>query len=224
MKSNCKFCKVKFDQKIFNYRYCESTPECKEAGTEAKNILIKKAMDKVKASKDKKAKTETKALREKLKTLSDWKNDLQKEINLIVRLIDFKHPCISSGRPLGKSYDAGHFLGRQAYPEVRYHLMNIYAQSVEQNQHKSGNVIGFMEGLEQVFGKVHLESVMALKSYPALRITIEEIKEKISIARSIVKWLKLQEREFTTIERLELRRSINNQIGIYEELYVFNKY
>jgi len=78
--------------------------------------------------------------------------------------------------------------------------------------------------LEQVFGKDHLEIVMALKSYPALRITIEEIKEKISIARSIVKWLKLQEREFTTIERLELRRSINNQIGIYEELYVFNKY
>ena len=215
MLSNCKFCRNKFEQKIFNYRYCESTPECKQAGTEAKNILIKKAMEKVKLSKEKNARQETKVLREKLKTLSDFKNDLQKEINLIVRLIDFNHPCISSGRPLGKSYDAGHFLGRQAYPEVRYHLMNIYAQSVEQNQYKSGNVIGFMEGLEQVFGKEHLESVMALKSYPALRITVEEIKDKISIARSIVKWIKLQEREFTTNERLELRKKFNETLGIY---------
>jgi len=215
MLSNCKHCRIKFEQKIFNYRFCESTPECKQAGTESKNILIKKAMEKVKASKEKKSRQETKVLREKLKTLSDWKNDLQKEINLIVRLIDFNHLCISSGRPLGKSYDAGHFLGRQAFPEVRYNLMNIYAQSVEQNQHKSGNVIGFMDGLEQVFGKEHLEAVMALKSYPALRITTEEIKEKISIARSIVKWLKLQDREFTTKERLELRKKFNETLGIY---------
>lgn len=215
MISNCKYCRKKFEQKIFNYRYCESTPECRQAGTEAKNILIKKAMEKVKASKEKISRKETKVLREKLKTLSDWKNDLQKEINLIVRLIDFNHPCISSGRPLGKSFDAGHMLGRQAYPEVRYHLMNIYAQSVEQNQHKSGNVIGFMDGLEQVFGKNHLDAVMALKSYPALRITIEELKEKISIARSIVKWLRLQDREFTTKERLELRKKFNETLGIY---------
>jgi len=213
--ANCIFCRKKFEQKIFNYRYCESTPECKQAGTEAKNILIKKAMEKVKLSKEKNSRQETKVLREKLKTLSDFKNDLQKEINLIVRLIDFNHPCISSGRPLGKSYDAGHFLGRQAFPEVRYHLMNIYAQSVEQNQHKSGNVIGFMDGLQQVFGKDHLEAVMALKSHSALRITIEELKEKISIARSIVKWIKLQDREFTTIERLELRKKFNEQLGLY---------
>jgi len=216
MLANCIFCRKKFEQKIFNYRYCESTPECKEAGNEAKNALIKKAMEKVKSSKEKKSRQETKVFREKLKTLSDWKNDLQKEINAIVREIDKGHPCISSGRPLGKSYDAGHFLGRQAFPEVRYHLMNIYAQSVEQNQHKSGNVIGFMSGLEQVFGKEHLESVMALKSLPSLRITIEEIKEAIPRCRGILKWLKLQDRIFTTEERLELRKRFNIEIGIYK--------
>lgn len=215
LKANCIFCRKKFEQKIFNYRYCEETEECREAGKQSKNKVIQNAIEKAKGLKFKKAKSETKVLRDKLKTLSDWKNDLQKEINAIVREIDKGHPCISSGRPLGKSYDAGHFLGRQAFPEARYHLMNIYAQSVEQNQHKSGNVIGFMEGLEQVFGKEHLELVMALKSLPSLKITIEEIKVAIPICRGILKWLKLQDRQFTTEERLELRKHFNSEIGIY---------
>lgn len=214
--ANCLHCRTKFQQKIFNYRYCEETPECKEAGKESKNSLIKKAMEKARLKTKVKAKAETKVLREKLKTLSDWKNDLQKEINAIVREIDKNHPCISSGRDLGKSYDAGHFLGRQSFPEVRFHLMNIYAQSVEQNQHKSGNPIGFMDGLEQTFGKEHLEAVMALKSHPALRITVDEIKEKIPICRSILTYLKLHDRTFTTQERLELRKEYNLKIGIYQ--------
>lgn len=215
MKSNCKHCRKKFEQKIFNYRYCEETEDCKQAGKESKNKVIQKAIEKAKDLKLKKSKSETNVLRENLKTLSEWKNDLQKEINSIVREIDKGHPCISSGRALGKSYDAGHFLGRQAFPEARYHLMNIYAQSVEQNQHKSGNVIGFMEGLEQVFGKEHLDLVMALKSLPSLKITIEEIKEAVPRCRGILKWLKLQDRQFTTEERLELRKRFNSEIGIY---------
>lgn len=210
--SNCIYCRKKFTQKTFNYRYCESSPECLAAGKEFQlNARIKSALNKVRSDK----KEKFKAMKENVKTLSQWKNDLQKEINAIVREIDKGHPCISSNRNLGKSFDAGHFLGRQAFPEVRYNLMNIYAQSVEQNQHKSGNPIGFMQGLEQTFGKEHLKLVMAFKSHPELRITIEEIKEKIPICRSILKWLKLQDRKFTTSERIELREKFNLEIGIY---------
>lgn len=211
--SNCIHCRKKFTQKTFNYRFCESTPECLVAGKEFQlNARIRSALNKVRNDE----KEKVKAMKENIKTLSQWKNDLQKEINAIVREIDKGHPCISSNRNLGKSFDAGHMMGRQSFPEIRYHLMNIYAQSVEQNQHKSGNPIGFMDGLEQTFGKKHLELVMALKSHPELRITIEEIKEKIPICRSILKWLKLQDRKFTTLERLELREKFNNEINIYK--------
>jgi hypothetical protein len=46
--------------------------------------------------------------------------------------------------------------------------------------------------------------------------TIEEIKEKISICRGIIKWLKIQDKTYTIDERLSLRLEFNKQIGIYD--------
>lgn len=215
MIANCKHCRKKFEQKIFNYRYCESTPECKQAGTEAKNILIKKAMEKVKASKEKNSRQETKVLREKLKTLSDFKNDLQKEINTIVREIDKGHPCIATGTMEGKR-NSGHYISIGANQTLRFHLENIWNQSEHSNMWKSGDTIRYQEGIIKLYGKGYLEYLNSLQSLKTINITIEEIKEKISIARSIIKWIRLQDREFTTNERLELRKKFNEQLGIYK--------
>lgn len=214
MLANCKHCRTKFEQKIFNYRYCEKTSECKEAGTESKNILIKKAMEKVKFSKEKKSRQETKVLRDKLKTLSDWKNDLQKEINTIVREIDKGHPCIATGTMEGKR-NAGHYISIGANQTLRFHLENIWNQSEHSNMWKSGDTLRYQEGIVKLYGKGYLEYLNSLQSLKTINITIDEIKEKISIARSIVKWLKLQDREFTTEERLQLRKKFNEQLGIY---------
>jgi len=215
MIANCKFCRKKFEQKIFNYRYCESTPECKEAGNEAKNALIKKAMEKVKASKESKSRQETKVLRENLKTLSDWKNDLQKEINAIVREIDKGNPCIATGTMEGKR-NAGHYISIGANQTLRFHLENIWNQSEHSNMWKSGDTVRYQEGIVKLYGKGYLEYLNALQSLKTIKLDVEEIKQAISKSRAIIKWLKLQDRIFTNEERLELRKRFNIEIGIYK--------
>lgn len=158
-----------------------------------------------------------KVLKEKLKTKSEYEKELQKEVNTIVRLIDSGHECISSLRPMKKEdVNAGHFYSRGAYPELRFNLFNIYAQSIEQNMHQSGNPLGFMVGLSHYFNDLHKEYVLNLKSeYSALKLTVEQLKNATVKAKAIIKWLKLQDRQFTTEERLILRDRFNHEIGIY---------
>jgi len=161
---------------------------------------------------------EKKQLKEQVKTLSDWKKELQKEINIIVRLIDKGHLCISSRKPLKDKADAGHFMSVGSNPSIRFNLFNIYAQSVHSNQYKSGDILNYIDGLKQEFGQEHLDYVLDLKNkYPVLKLTEFEIKEKIPIARGIIKWLKLQDRKFTNQERLTLRKEFNLKLQIYNE-------
>ena len=185
-----------------------NTPEGQKKQAEAKE-KAKKIIAKAEKKKDKDQ-------REKLKTLSDWNNDLQKEINLIVRLIDKNHPCISSNRNLGNSYDAGHLFGRQSNPHIRYHLFNIFAQSVHDNQHKSGNQLAFVDGIEKTFGVEIKNYCLSLKGLPILKLSILEIKDKIVICRRIVKWLKKEDRKFSIQERILLRIKFIEVIGLYE--------
>ena len=181
-------------------------------------VVAKNKVNKEKAIKKQNAK-EKSELKEKLKTLSDWHSDLQKEINTIVRLIDKEHPCISSQRPLGKSYDAGHLFGRQSNPHIRYHLFNIWAQSVHDNQWKSGNQLDFVDGIEKTFGSPIKDYCLSLKGLPSLKLTIEQIKEFIPKAREVVKHLKLDDRKYSNFERLSLREEYNLYIGIHTDKF-----
>lgn len=210
--AKCTICGNKFVPKYSSLeKYC-SNIDCKvKWALSVVSIKKQKEEKEIKQSWNK----EKLILKDKLKTLSDWHKELQKEINSIIREIDKSHPCISSQRPLGKSYDAGHLFGRQSNPHIRYHLFNIFAQSVHDNQWKSGNPLDFVEGIEFTFGKDIKDYCLSLKGLPDLKLSIEEIKEKIPIARGIVKWLKLQDRKFTTSERIELRMKFNHEIGIY---------
>lgn len=159
------------------------------------------------------------SIKTKLETKSDLEKKLQKEINLIVRLIDKGHKCISSGRELGNSYDAGHLYTTQAQPTIRFNLFNIFAQSVHDNQHKSGNELEYFFRIGELFGKEFQDFVVSLKQIDALHLSKDELRDKTSIARSIVKWLKLQDRTFTKEERITMRSDFNNQIGIYHQKY-----
>lgn len=161
-------------------------------------------------------KEEKAKMKESVKTLSDYKSDLQKEINTLARLLDFGHNCISSGLPLDSKYDAGHMWSRGSNPSLAFNLMNIYGQTVYANQWKSGDQLNYIEGLEKEFGREHKEYVLGLKNrYPILKITIEEIKTIIPRVRGLIKWVKLQDRKFTTEERISLRYKFNYKIGIY---------
>jgi hypothetical protein len=171
--------------------------------------------------KDKAWKKRKKEGLEKLKTLSDFKSDLEEEINHIVRLIDKGHECISSG---AKNYqvNAGHLYSVGAFPELRFNLLNIYNQSVHDNMHRAGNGVIYKERIKEVFGHEVSDEIEELKAkYPRLGITISEIKEAIKRAREAVRYLKKHtqdlEKPYSTEDRILLRRLYNGLIGIYKD-------
>lgn len=173
--------------------------------------------------KEEKAESEWKerkaVLKEAIKTPGDYKKDLEVEINHIVRLIDKGHECISSNV---QRYivNAGHLYSVGAFPALRFNLLNIYAQSVQENKDRHGNGVIYKERIKEVFGIEVSEEIENLRIlYPELKLSIPEIKEAIVKARSIVKSLKKivedEEKPFTTEMRIKLRRKLNDQLGIY---------
>ena len=161
-------------------------------------------------------------LKDKLKTLSQYAKDLQKEVNTIVRLIDKGTQCISTLKPLNDKYDAGHFYSVGSNPALRFNLDNIHAQSVYANQYLSGDQINYLNGLTNIYGPFYQSIVIDLKSkYKIIKLTKEEYKEKIIIAKKIIKEinydrLKFGETIYKRRTRLYLRNEYNKRLGIYK--------
>lgn len=204
--------------KYRNFGLCSSCLHDFLFDTDAgKLIFEKRIIPKAKINLSKEQKKVDAVTRESLKTISDYTKELQREINTIVRLIDKDFQCISSGKPLNDKYDAGHFYSCGSNPSLRFNLLNIYAQSVYANQYLSGDQINFINGIEENYGSGLKSIVLRLKQdYPILKLSKEELKEKTIIARSIVKHLKLENKTYNSIERIELRKKFNKVIGIYE--------
>ena len=73
----------------------------------------------------KKARKEKQEGYEKLKTHSDYVQELQKVFNEFIRLRDSKLPCISCGTMTGKM-NAGHYRSAGGNPELRFNEMNVH--------------------------------------------------------------------------------------------------
>lgn len=132
---------------------------------------------------------ERKAIKEKLKTQSEWLKELQKVFNEFIRLRDKNKPCISCGKTLSGKYDAGHFFSVGAYPNIRFNEYNVHGQCVECNQHKHGNINEYVIRLPMRIGREHFEELQELRTKPLL-LTIPEIKDLISEYKEKVKLLK----------------------------------
>lgn len=202
----CKNCKQKFEAKRFLQKFCDDE-HCVDAA-------IKYARAKVNEKRQQDSRKEKTTLRNALKTKSDYERALQKEINSIVRLIDEHYPCIATNVFKGKR-NAGHYIGVKANPTIRFHLENIWVQSEHSNTWKSGDTIRYQQGIINTFGESYLEYMNSLQQIPPIKLSTDELRAKTSIARSIVKWLKLQDRKFTNEERISLRKEFNKKIGIY---------
>lgn len=204
----CKYCKELFLPKGFNQKNCYKDECISQFYQEnKKKIELKSKQNKTKVKKEAK---------DKLKGIREFKADLQKEINTIVRLIDKDCVCICSQKKHNAN-DAGHYYSRGSTPELAYNLNNIYLQSVHSNRDLSGDIIRFQEGLETMYSKEHKEFVHSLKGmYPPFKPTKEELKEYIKKAREIVKELNVANANYTAEERLILRNKYNERIGIYK--------
>jgi DNA repair exonuclease SbcCD ATPase subunit len=139
----------------------------------------------------KKAKREIRQMRENIKSVSQYRRELQKVFNEFIRLRDSKEPCISCGKPLPVKYDAGHFYSVGSYPNLRFNEDNVHAQCVECNQHKHGNLLEYAPRLTERIGFERASKLMVLRNEP-LRLSLEEIKQLIEQYKWKVKTLKSQ--------------------------------
>jgi hypothetical protein len=139
----------------------------------------------------KKAKREIRQMRENIKSVSQYRRELQKVFNEFIRLRDRNEPCISCDKKLPVKYDAGHFYSVGAYPNLRFNEDNVHGQCVECNQHRHGNLLEYAPRLTERIGFERASKLMVLRNEP-LRLSLEEIKKLTEEYKCRVKTLKLQ--------------------------------
>lgn len=133
------------------------------------------ALDIVEADKKKEFRRETKRLKEKLKTRSDWMREAQIACNRYIRARDAGKPCISCWRNSGAKMNAGHYRSVGSCPELRFNELNIHLQCEHCNSYLSGNAIEYRKNLSEMIGNDLLEYLEG--PHEAKKYTIEELKE-----------------------------------------------
>lgn len=197
----CKWCKEKF------------TPERPIQMTCGYICAIAYAKDR----QSKKLRSDNKTKLRGMMTKGGHLKELQEVVNQIVKYIDMGLPCVSSGRPLQSIRNSGHYFAVGSCPAIRFHLLNLHTQGVSDNMYKGGKPIEYLEGVRKMYGPDYAEEMQGLKlRYPELKLSIPEIIEARQKALQILKRLKKEERTYGVQERIDLRRGINDELGIYK--------
>ena len=161
-------------------------------------VKLQKAKEKAKKEK----------MRENVLSRSDYVQILQRLINKIVRDIDFGCNCISCGKP-PKKINAGHFFATSAEPVLRFHIFNIFLQCEYCNTYKHGNLTKYASALNdlELLDFITDERIR----WQGLKLEKEDLKRAIKTAKTI----KIEPKQRTIEQRIELRKQLNEQIGIY---------
>ena len=179
----CKICGSEFQTyDSFRKWYC---PDC---GVKYAQEQLKKQREKAIAKHNREERVKIKAVKERLKSRSQWLSDAQKVFNKFIRLRDKDEPCISCGRYHQGKYDAGHYRSVGACPELRFCELNVHKQCVPCNQHKSGNVIEYRINLVSRIGQSSVE-FLEKQDHAPKRYTIEDCKEIIKTYKAKIKEL-----------------------------------
>ncbi len=205
-KCKSKECDKRFDQVRFGQVTCDL------------DCAIDYAKQQREAKQKKANKEFKKKIKEKHKTISQYKKDLEKEINLIVRLIDKDHPCMMCDNPNMKRVNACHHHGVGSNDTIRFNLFNIWAGCHKCNGEMGGNINGYDEMLIKRQGRERWEYVKfdLVRTYKHLGLTIPEIKELTLEARKIAKELKSINMTYSDSMRWKLREKLNKRLGIYK--------
>jgi len=208
----CRSCKERFNKTDLSNPYC-SKSECQQIRTE---ILIEKQYKKAIANLNKIKKDKKKASKEKLKTKSDYEKELQTPINKIARLIDKGSTCMMCKCNM-KRTNGCHHHSVGSNPTLRFNLFNIWIGCHSCNSEKGGNINGYDSVLIELYGREKWEYIKfdIIRETQPLHLAIEDLKQAKIIANRIVRELTKINKEYTPIERWELRQKYNLQIGIY---------
>lgn len=161
-------------------------------------------------------KLDTQSKRDKV----NYAGKLQEKVQEIARLIDLGHPCLARNK-MALAYDGGHIFSKQSHPECRYNLHNIFAQDSKSNQSMTEDAL-MLIGIENTFSKDYRLFVESLKNKPSekhLRADYERFYRK---ACKISDKLKKQGILHSNQQRIEIRNSINAELGIYTQNFTFD--
>lgn len=145
---------------------------------------------------------------------TDYKRELQREINKLSRQIDasFGYLCIDCGRGYGKQIDGAHFHTVGSHPSVRFNLHNIHSARSECNQYSEDHKPGYANGILSRYGQAYFNKMLNLpRTYPSIDLSPQEIYDKLAVVRKL-------NREYPKMNfksAKEARDKLNKKIGIY---------
>jgi hypothetical protein len=201
----CKTCKKEFEP------IKPIQPRCFDCTLEFAKIQVTKQRNQTK-------RLEREKLKESIKRSKDYRNDLQRKINTLVRSIDEGCKCISCGQ-VKKSYDAGHFKASGAHRTITFHLLNIWNQCRACNSYRDSKY-QYVDGLTELVGEDLFDVIVSLPlQYKELKLDIEQLKQASKNVTECMKFVKEYKSDkqlpLSPGERIELRKVCNNLIGIY---------
>lgn len=207
-------CRREFRQTNSMQPYCSN--KCK---VEHQTALGMKIVQKNRSAALRERKEETAQMKIDLMSYSEMASYVQEHsywgINRLIREIDKGWPCISSGAT-DCQFHAGHFwtVGGQSY--IRFHLMNIWLQSAQDNNFNSANINGYRAGIVNTFGQDIMYEIDGLKQkycdWKIMKIDLIEAIPRIKeCTREAKKLPKLSAKA-----RIEVRRQYNKRIGLYD--------
>lgn len=180
-------CGKKFEPRQIGQRACSTA--CALLYVHSHPELLERIGKRSAALQRAKARKERREGRERLMNRSDWIKKAQKAFNDYIRERDKDLPCICCGSfgdgeewLTGGKWDCGHWLGRGAYPELRFHEDNAHKQLKSCNggsskYAKKGRTVaaGYRDGLIK---KIGLERVEWLEGpHEAKKYTVIQLQE-----------------------------------------------
>ena len=171
----CKHCKVKFDVKWFNQKYCLQNDECISASIEFAKGEVEKAKAKV-------WKGKKEVLREQTKSLSEYEKEAKKSFQQWIRIRDKELPCISCGTRKAKEWHGSHYFDANKYSGLIFNERNVHKSCNHCNVFLHGNLLEYRKGLIERYGEAfvsELESISdANRVYKYSKTELIEIKNK----------------------------------------------
>ena len=120
-------------------------------------------------------------LRDKLKTISQYKQEAKTPFQKYIRMRDEGKPCISCGVVTDK-VDGGHYKKAELYYGVIFDERNCHAQCRKCNRYLGGNEANYRAGLINRYGVVFVESLekkaIETKDFMHTKEHLIEIKNK----------------------------------------------
>lgn len=150
---------------------------------------------------------------------SDYKKELQREINRLARKIDLYcgYGCIDCDNNTDNQIDAAHFHSVGSNSTLRFNLHNIHAARAYCNKYSKHHLEGYKEGLEKRYDAGYKQYVINGLPfiYRSLKLTGKEIHEKLTIVRKLNREFDNNTNLFVNMNGKEIRDYYNKIIGIY---------